>query len=158
LCFMLWVLIGALSAFIFDGTGVDAGMKGLLIGTPILVGSVLRVPLGILSDRVGGRLMGLGLLLFLFVPLGVAWLAADSLSAMVLVSLLLGTAGSSFAIVLPLASRWYPKEQQGLVMGIAAAGNSGTVIANIFAPRLANAFGWHNVFGLALIPLAVVTI
>ncbi len=158
LCFMLWVLIGALSAFIFDGGGVQAATKGLLIGTPILMGSLLRVPLGILSDRIGGKKMGLGLLLFLIVPLSFAWLAAHSFSALLAVSLMLGTAGSSFAIVLPLASRWYPRERQGLVMGIAAAGNSGTVIANIFAPRIANVYGWHNVFGLALIPLAVVIV
>jgi NNP family nitrate/nitrite transporter-like MFS transporter len=71
---------------------------------------------------------------------------------------MLGTAGASFAVVLPLASRWYPAERQGLVMGIAAAGNSGTVLANIFAPRLAIAFGWQNVFGLALLPLATVAL
>jgi NNP family nitrate/nitrite transporter-like MFS transporter len=156
LCFMLWVLIGALSAFIFDGTGVDAALKGLLVGSPILTGSLLRVPLGILSDRIGGKRMGLGLLLFLTLPLSLAWLAATSFSALLAVSLMLGTAGSSFAIVLPLASRWYPRERQGLVMGIAAAGNSGTVIANVFAPRIATAMGWHAVFGLALIPLAIV--
>jgi MFS transporter, NNP family, nitrate/nitrite transporter len=158
LCFMLWVLVGALSAFIFDNGGVDAALKGLLVGAPILTGSLLRVPLGILSDRIGGKRMGLGLLLFLAVPLSFAWLAAGSFSSLLAVSLMLGTAGSSFAIVLPLASRWYPRERQGLVMGIAAAGNSGTVIANIFAPRIATAMGWHAVFGLALIPLAVVIV
>lgn len=155
-CFMLWVLIGALGGFIFDGTTVQAGLKGLLVGIPVLTGSLLRVPLGILSDRYGGRRMAIGLLLFLVAPLLLGWLAPTSFSTLVVTGLTLGAAGSSFAIVLPLASRWYPRERQGLVMGIAAAGNSGTVIANLVAPRLANVIGWHNVFGLALIPLTVV--
>lgn len=157
-CFMLWVLIGALGAFIFDGTGVDAAMKGLVIGVPILTGSLLRVPLGLISDRVGGRRVGLALLLFLAGPLTIGWLSPTTLPMLLLTGLTLGVAGASFAVVLPLASRWYPAERQGLVMGIAAAGNSGTVLANIFAPRLATAFGWHQVFGMALLPLAIVTV
>ena len=155
-CFMLWVMLGALGALIFDGTSVQAGLKGLLVGIPILTGSLLRVPLGILSDRFGGRRIALGLLAFLVVPLTLAWLAPVRVSTLVWTGLMLGTAGSSFAIVLPLASRWYPRERQGLVMGIAAAGNSGTVIANLLAPRIAASIGWQNVFGLALIPLGVV--
>ncbi len=68
-------------------------------------------------------------------------------------ALLLGVAGASFAAALPLASRWYPPRFQGLAMGIAGAGNSGTVLATFFGPRLALVWGWHAVFGLALIPL-----
>jgi NNP family nitrate/nitrite transporter-like MFS transporter len=157
-CFMLWVLIGALGPFVFEGTGLDAGLKGLVVGVPILIGSLLRIPLGLLSDRLGGRRVGLALLLVLTAPLSLAWLAPGTLTVMLLTGLMLGSAGASFAIVLPLASRWYPKERQGLVMGIAAAGNSGTVLANVFAPRLAASLGWHNVFGLALVPLMTVTL
>ena len=155
-CFMLWVLIGALGAFIFDGTGLDVGLKGLLVGVPILTGSLLRLPLGLLSDRMGGRRVGLALLLFLICPITLAWLAPSGLATLLAVGLMLGAAGASFSIALPMASRWYPADRQGLVMGIAAAGNSGTVLANVFAPRLANAVGWHNVFGLALLPLVAV--
>lgn len=154
-CFMLWVLIGALSATIFDGTHMDAALKGLVVGIPILMGSSLRVPLGLLSDRLGGRSVGLALLLFLYVPLTLAWRGPATIATLITTGVMLGCAGASFAIVLPLASRWYSKERQGLVMGIAAAGNSGTVIANMFAPRLAKAFGWQAVFGLALVPLTV---
>lgn len=155
-CFMLWVLIGALGTFIFDGAGIPAGLKGLLVGIPVLTGSLMRIPLGILSDRCGGRRVALGLLAFLVLPLTLGWLAPIRLPVMVMTGLTLGVAGASFAVVLPLASRWYPPERQGLVMGIAAAGNSGTVLANLLAPRLAVSFGWQNVFGLALIPLAAV--
>lgn len=155
-CFMLWVLIGALGAFIFDGSGMPAGVKGLLVGIPVLTGSLMRIPLGMMSDRYGGRRVALGLLAFLVLPLLLGWLAPARVSMMVVTGLTLGMAGGSFAVVLPLASRWYPAERQGLVMGIAAAGNSGTVLANIFAPRLASAVGWQNVFGLALVPLGLV--
>ena len=158
-CFMLWVLIGALGPFIFDGTQVQAGLKGLLIGMPILTGSLLRVPLGgMLSDRFGGRRVALLLLTFLFAPLLLAWLGPAGIGTLVPASLMLGGAGASFAVVLPLASRWYPAERQGLVMGIAAAGNSGTVLADLFAPRIAAWVGWQNVFGVALIPLGLVLV
>jgi NNP family nitrate/nitrite transporter-like MFS transporter len=155
-CFMLWVLIGALGGFIFDGPRVDAALKGLLVGVPVLTGSLLRLPLGWLSDRVGGKAVGVGLLVFLTAPLLLGWFSNGTVGSLLATGLLLGCAGASFAIVLPLASRWYPPERQGLVMGIAAAGNSGTVLANLFAPRLAAVFGWQNVFGLALLPLGIV--
>src|SRR6201999_2314642 len=75
-----------------------------------------------------------------------------------LVGIVLGLAGASFAIALPLASRWYPPEHQGTALGIAGAGNSGTVFASLFAPGLAVAFGWTNVFGLVALPLVVVLV
>ena len=71
---------------------------------------------------------------------------------------LLGVAGASFAAALPLASRWYPPQYQGMAMGIAGAGNSGTAIATLFAPMLAKALGWHAVFALALIPVVLTLI
>jgi NNP family nitrate/nitrite transporter-like MFS transporter len=86
-------------------------------------------------------------------PLLGGWLWADSFGELLCVGLLLGVAGASFAAALPLASRWYPAKYQGLAMGIAGAGNSGTVFATFFAPRLAEAWGWHAVFGLAILPL-----
>jgi NNP family nitrate/nitrite transporter-like MFS transporter len=123
---------------------------------PILTGSLLRVPLGLLSDRWGARRVGASMLAFLFVPLGLGWISGATWPSMVGVALMLGTAGASFAVALPLASAWYPPSRQGLVMGIAAAGNSGTVITNLIAPRLAAHVGWHGVFGLAMLPLALV--
>src|SRR5207244_5992914 len=86
-------------------------------------------------------------------PLLLGWLWADSFSKLLLVGLLLGVAGASFAAALPLASRWYPPQYQGMAMGIAGAGNSGTALATLFGPMLALWLGWHAVFGLALIPI-----
>jgi NNP family nitrate/nitrite transporter-like MFS transporter len=154
--FMLWVLLGALGIYISEDLGLSPMEKGLVVGVPILSGSLLRLPVGLLSDRLGAKKVGIALLAFLFAPLGMGWLAGDSLPQLLGVGLLLGVAGASFAVALPLASRWYPPERQGLVMGIAAAGNSGTIIANLLAPRLAEVIGWHNVLALAMAPLALV--
>ena len=156
LSFMLWVLIGALGILIAEDLGLTAGQRGVLVALPILSGSLLRVPLGLLSDRLGARRVGGAMLTFLLIPLSIGWLADGSWPAMIAVGLMLGTAGASFAVALPLASAWYPPHRQGLVMGIAAAGNSGTVITNLIAPRLSSYVGWHGVFGLAMLPLVVV--
>ena len=88
-------------------------------------------------------------------PLLLGWLWANTFGEVLCVGLLLGVAGASFAVALPLASRWYPPRYQGLAMGIAGAGNSGTALATFFAPRLAVSLGWHAVFGLALIPVLI---
>jgi len=133
LSFMIWVLLGALGVSISESLGLSAAQKGLMVAVPILSGSVMRIPLGLLSDRFGGRRVGIAMLLALYLPLLAGWRAGTSLGVLIAVGLMLGVAGASFAVVLPLASRWYPPERQGLVMGIAAAGNSGTVVANLVA-------------------------
>ena len=158
LSFMIWVLLGALGVSISESLGLSAAQKGLMVAIPILSGSLMRVPFGLLSDRFGGRRVGIGMLLALFVPLVVGWRTGTSIGVVYSVGLMLGVAGASFAVVLPLASRWYPPERQGLVMGIAAAGNSGTVVANLVAPRVATIVGWHNVLALTMIPLAIVLV
>jgi len=158
LSFMIWVLLGALGVSISESLGLSAAQKGLMVAVPILSGSLMRIPLGLLSDRFGGRRVGIAMLLALYLPLLVGWRAGTSLGVLIAVGLLLGVAGASFAVVLPLASRWYPPERQGLVMGIAAAGNSGTVVANLVAPRIAAMVGWHGVLALTTIPLTLVLI
>lgn len=158
LSFMLWVMLGALGIFIAESVNLSPMQKGLVVAVPLLSGSLLRVPAGMLSDRLGAKRVGIALLLLLYIPLIVGWTAGDSLPLLLIMGLLLGTAGASFAVALPLASRWYPAERQGLAMGVAAAGNSGTVITNMVAPTLALALGWRNVFAVALIPLTLVLI
>jgi NNP family nitrate/nitrite transporter-like MFS transporter len=143
---------------ISESLGLSAAQKGLMVAVPILSGSVMRIPLGLLSDRFGGRRVGIAMLLALYLPLLAGWRAGTSLGVLIAVGLMLGVAGASFAVVLPLASRWYPPERQGLVMGIAAAGNSGTVVANLVAPRIAAVVGWHGVLALTTIPLTLVLI
>jgi NNP family nitrate/nitrite transporter-like MFS transporter len=158
LSFMLWVLLGALGIYIAKSLHLTASQKALVVAIPVLSGSLLRVPLGLLADRFGGKRVGVAMLCFLFLPLLIGWRGGNSLTSIEAVGILLGVAGASFAVALPLASRWYPRERQGLVLGIAAAGNSGTVMANLAAPRLADHVGWHGVMGLAMLPLALVLV
>ena len=147
--FMVWGLFGVLATYITANLPLSPAQKGLLIGTPILGGALLRLPMGILADRWGGRRAGILGMCLTLVPLALGWLWADSLVELLLVGLLLGIAGASFAVAMPLASRWYPLEHQGLALGITGAGNSGTVVAAIIAPRLAETLGWQAVFALA---------
>jgi NNP family nitrate/nitrite transporter-like MFS transporter len=153
--FMIWVMLGALGNYVASDLNLNPAQKGLMTAIPLLGGSILRLVFGQLTDRIGPRKTGCIGLAATLVPLLGGWLWADSIDEIYCVGLLLGVAGASFAVALPLASRWYPAEHQGLAMGIAGAGNSGTVFATFFAPRLAEAYGWHAVFGLAILPLLV---
>src|SRR5262249_34636385 len=124
------------------------------VAVPVLAGAVIRVVLGVMVDHLKPRLTGLIAQSIVLVGLSAVWLIGiSSFAGILLAGVILGVAGASFAVALPLASRWYPPEPQGTALGIAGAGNSGTVLAALFAPSLAVAFGWINVFGLALIPL-----
>lgn len=154
--FMVWVLIGALGIFMATDFDLNPSAKGLLVALPLLGGSLLRLPFGMLTDRIGSRKTALGGMALTVLPLLWATLRGETLLEVYSIGLLLGIAGASFAVALPMASRWYPPSHQGLVLGLAGAGNSGTVLAALFAPRLAQSVGWHTVFGLALLPLALV--
>ncbi|MEK7678017.1 MAG: nitrate/nitrite transporter [Verrucomicrobiota bacterium] len=156
--FMVWVLLGALGNYVAADFALSPAQKGFMAAVPLLGGSLLRLVFGQLTDRIGGKRTGCIGLVATLIPLLAGWLWADSISKVYLVGLLLGVAGASFAVALPMASRWYPAKYQGLAMGIAGAGNSGTLLATLFAPRLAEAYGWHAVFGLAILPLSIVTV
>jgi NNP family nitrate/nitrite transporter-like MFS transporter len=154
--FMVWVMLGPLGVQIAGDLHLDAGQKGLMVAVPVLAGALLRVVLGILVDRLRPKLAGIIGQVIVLAGLIFAWLhGIHSFGEVLLLGLVLGVAGASFAVALPLASRWYPPEYQGVALGIAGAGNSGTVFAALFAPGLAVLFGWTNVVGLATIPLAV---
>ena len=153
--FMVWVLFGPLAPFLRETMGLTATQQGLLTAIPLLGGSIFRPILGIAGDRLGGRRVALVGLAVTIVVLLLGWQFARTLPQLYAVGLLLGVAGASFAVALPLAARWYPAEYQGLAMGIAGAGNSGTVLATLFAPRIAERFGWTAAFGFAAIPVTV---
>ncbi|MFS0764083.1 nitrate/nitrite transporter [Peribacillus phoenicis] len=154
--FMIWVLLGALGVYITKDFGLSPAEKGMIVAIPILGGSFFRIVLGLLTDRIGPRKTAIGGMLVTMIPLFWGWLFGESLAELYLIGILLGVAGASFAAALPMASRWYPPHLQGLAMGIAGAGNSGTLFATLFGPRIAESLGWHNVMGLALIPLTIV--
>jgi NNP family nitrate/nitrite transporter-like MFS transporter len=141
---------------ISDRVPLNPAQKGLMVATPVLAGAVLRVVLGLLVDRIGPKLTGVIGQVIVLAALAAAWLfQLDSYAQVMTLAIFLGVAGASFAVALPLASRWYPPEHQGTALGIAGAGNSGTVFAALFAPTLAAWYGWNNVFGIALVPLGI---
>ena len=157
LSFMVWVALGPLGVQIANDLDLNAAQKGLMVATPVLAGALLRIVMGVLVDHLKPKLAGAIGQVIVIVALTVAWYIGIHTYAQVLtLGIFLGVAGASFAVALPLASRWYPPEHQGTALGIAGAGNSGTVFAALLAPSLALAFGWNNVIGLAAIPLAIV--
>jgi NNP family nitrate/nitrite transporter-like MFS transporter len=157
LAFMVWVLLGPLAPEIAKTLALTPAQKGLMVATPTLAGAVLRVVNGLLVDRIGPKRSGAISQLIVIGGLLSAWaMGVSTFGGTLALGVILGFAGASFAIALPLASRWYPAEHQGKAMGIAGMGNSGTVLAALFAPTLAKMFGWNAVLGLACIPLAIV--
>ncbi len=157
LAFMVWVLLGPLGPDIAKDLALMPAQKGLTVATPTLAGAILRLVVGLLVDRIGPKRSGAITQLIVMGGLLSAWaLGVHSFGAILVLGGILGFAGASFAVALPLASRWYPPEHQGKAMGIAGMGNSGTVLAALFAPTLAKMFGWNAVLGLAVIPLAIV--
>ena len=156
--FMTWLLIGSLGVPISEEFGLSATQKGLLVACPLLSGALLRICVGLSSDRLGAKLTGLYLLAGEMGALVWGWLGGGNFIQLLGIGLLLGVAGASFAVALPIASRAYPPAYQGLAMGIAASANSGTVLAMFLAPRLANSVGWHGVFGVTLVPVLVTAI
>ena len=154
--FMVWVLLGPIAPFLREELHLTATQQGLLTAIPLLGGSLFRPVLGMIADRIGGRRTGLIGLTLTVVPLVAGWQFAHTITHFYMLGFLLGIAGASFAVALPLAGRWYPPEYQGLAMGIAGAGNSGTLLATLFAPRIAENFGWPIAFAMALAPVLAV--
>lgn len=156
LSFMVWVILGPLGVQIAQDLGLNAAQKGLMVATPVLAGALLRVVMGVLVDHLKPKTAGLIGQVVVLAGLGWAqFFGIWTYGQVLALGIFLGMAGASFAVALPLASRWYPPEHQGAALGIAGAGNSGTVFAALFAPTLATWYGWNNVFGLAMIPLVL---
>ena len=156
LAFMVWVMLGPLGVQIAQDLHLTPAQKGLMVATPILSGALLRIVMGVLVDHLKPKLAGSIGQVIVLAALGFAWyFGVHSYEQVLLLGGFLGFAGAAFAVALPLASRWYPPEHQGTALGIAGAGNSGTVLAALFAPTLAVWYGWQNVIGLAMIPLSL---
>jgi len=159
LSFMVWVILGPLGVQIANDLGLSPAQKGLMVATPVLSGALLRIVMGIMVDHLKPKLAGAIGQIIVIAALALAWaLGVHSFHQVLVLGVMLGVAGASFAVALPLASRWYPPEHQGTALGIAGAGNSGTVLAALFAPSLATYYGWQNVLGMAVLPLSVVFI
>lgn len=152
--FMAWVTLGPLIVYISKELNIPVGDKFTLVAIPILSGAILRFPVGIMCDQFGAKIVGS--ISQLIVIASVIYATLVGLHSFVEVEMLgvaLGLAGASFAVALPQASRWYPPQYQGIVMGIAGAGNMGTVLDSLIIPSLAESWGWQKAIGTLLIPL-----
>jgi len=143
-CFMVWMMFGVIGIPIKKMLDLNATQFGLLTATPVLTGSLIRVPLGIWTDRYGGRIV-MALLMAATVP--AIWLMAyaSEFWHFLTIGLFVGLAGGSFSVGTPYVARWFPKQQQGMAMGIYGAGNSGSAVNKFVAPVILVAFGWAAV-------------
>jgi MFS transporter, NNP family, nitrate/nitrite transporter len=161
-CFAIWVLNGAMAPFISETYGLNAAQKGFMVSVPIIAGALMRFPLGVLAQYIGRKNAAMVEMGLIVLALFFGYTQVHSYDGVLAMGVLLGIAGASFGVALSLGSGWYPPRLKGLAMGIAGAGNSGTVLAVLFAPPLAQAYGWQTVYGLAaitmLLPMAVMWI
>src|SRR5512137_1572229 len=143
-CFMVWMMFGVIGIPLKKTLGLNATEFGLLTAMPVLAGSLVRVPLGIWTDRYGGRIV-MTVLMAVTVP--AIWLMsyATAYWHFLVIGLFVGLAGGSFSVGTPYVARWFPRGRQGFAMGVYGAGNSGAAVNKFIAPSLVVAFGWTMV-------------
>ena len=143
-CFMVWMMFAVVGIPLKKTLGLNATEFGLLMAMPVLSGSLIRVPLGIWTDKYGGRIV-MSVLLAITVP--AIWLMAYATAYwhFLTIGLVLGLAGGSFSVGTPYVARWFPKNRQGMAMGVFGAGNSGAAVNKFVAPAILVAFGWTMV-------------
>jgi len=143
-CFMVWMMFGVIGIPIKKQLGLNATEFGLLTAMPVLTGSLIRVPLGIWTDKFGGRIVFFALMLSCVIPI---WLMsyATAYWHFLTIGLFVGMAGGSFSVGTPYVARWFPKNRQGFAMGVFGAGNSGAAVNKFVAPALVVGFGWTMV-------------
>ena len=143
-CFMVWMMFGVIGIPIKKTLGLNATEFGLLTAMPVLSGSLIRVPLGIWTDKYGGRIV-LATLMAITVPAIYLMSYATAYWHFLCIGLVLGLAGGSFSVGTPYVARWFPRHRQGMAMGVFGAGNSGAAVNKFLAPALLVAFGWTMV-------------
>ncbi|MDD5156611.1 MFS transporter [Sulfurimonas sp.] len=151
--FMVWTMLGPLSSEIAESLAVGGFLisetqKATLLSIPVLAGAILRIVLGFGVDKFGAKKTALSSQLIVILVLFYAYFKGSNITyeELLAVALGLGFAGASFAVALPQAGQWYPPKLQGVVLGIAGAGNIGVVIDFLFAPKIAQIWGWESVF------------
>src|SRR6476646_6431705 len=143
-CFMVWMMFGVIGIPLRKALDLNATEFGLLTATPVLTGSLIRVPLGMWTDKFGGRIVMFILLLVCVIPIWLIGYATEYWQFLVL-GLFVGLAGGSFSVGTQYVARWVPRKRQGFAMGVFGAGNSGAAVNKFVAPALVVAFGWTMV-------------
>ncbi len=143
-CFMIWMMLAVVGIPVKQQLGLSETEFGILAATPVLSGSLIRVPLGIWTDRYGGRIV-LFCLMIACVPAIFLMQYANAFWQFLVIGLVMGLAGGSFSVGTPYVARWFPKEQQGFAMGVFGAGNAGSAVNKFVAPALIAYGTWHLV-------------
>ena len=143
-------MLGPLGPDLQDEIGLSDLELAVVVAVPVLMGSLMRVPLGVLTDRLGGRRVFTALMAFTLLPLALLAAAHDSFWALVGIGFFLGFAGASFAVGVPFVSRWFPPGRQGAALGLYGMGMGGTVLAGLTVPRMVDAWGLAAPFIVAL--------
>ena len=156
-CFMVWMMFGVIGIPIKNTLDLNATQFGLLTATPVLTGSLVRVPLGMWTDKYGGRIVLFLLMLATVIPI---WLIsyATQFWHFIVLGLFVGLAGGSFSVGTPYVARWFDRGRQGFAMGVFGAGNSGAAVTKFVAPVLIVAYGWFvvpKVFAAAMLVTAL---
>lgn len=158
----IWVINGAMAPFLSEQFGLTPAQKGLMLSIPIVAGSLMRFPLGLLAQYIGRKNATLVEMAGIVIAMLYGYLAVDSFGDLLAMGVLLGIAGASFGVALSLGSGSFPPRYKGLAMGLVGAGNIGTAFAALLAPQLAQAYGWQSVYGFAavgiLVPMAVMIV
>lgn len=143
-CFMIWMMFAVIGIPIKETLGLNETEFGILIATPVLTGSLFRLPIGVLTDRFGGRIVFMGLMVSTIIPI---WLISYGTAYWhyLVTGLFVGLAGASFTVGIAYCARWFPKQQQGTAMGIFGAGNVGAALTKLIAPSIVVAYGWTMV-------------
>jgi NNP family nitrate/nitrite transporter-like MFS transporter len=152
-CFAVWLLNSAMAPYIKEAFGLTTSQNAFLLSIPVWAGALLRLPMGFLSQYIGRKNAAQINMALLVVGLGAGYWLSQTYGGVLVLGAILGVAGASFGVALSLGSGSYPPQYKGLAMGIAGAGNSGAVLAVLFAPPLAKAFGWQSVYAMAVAPM-----
>ena len=156
-CFAVWVMFSIIGIPIKTNLGLNETQFGLLAATPILTGALFRLPLGMLTDKIGGRIVFFVLMLSTVIPIWLISIATEYWHFLVL-GLFVGVAGSSFSVGIAYVARWFPRKRQGFAMGIFGAGNAGAAVTKFVAPSLVVAYGWQavpQVYAVAMLAMAI---
>ncbi len=140
-CFMVWMMFAVIGIPIKQSLGLNETQFGILVATPVLTGSLIRLPLGMLTDRYGGRIVFFILMLSTIIPIWmISW--GTEFWHFLVTGLFVGVAGGSFTVGISYCARWFPRERQGLAMGIFGVGNTGAAVTKLVAPTIVVAYGW----------------
>ena len=156
-CFMIWMMFAVIGVPIKQQLGLNETEFGILIATPVLTGSLIRVPLGMWTDKFGGRVVMFILMLSTVIPIWmISW--ATAFWHFLLTGLFVGMAGGAFTVGIAYCARWFPRERQGLAMGIFGAGNTGAALTKLLAPIIVIGYGWTMVPKVYAVLMAVTAI